>query len=296
MSNRPQRPRSFDRPAALRAAVRTVQSETGVPVAFGAFTENGSAVLSEFRGTRTRKLHRLAVRTGEGIGGRVIAETRPVAVNDYRTADTITHEYDHWVLGEGLASVAAAPIMVRDQPVALIYIATRTKAGFGDRGKAAILSGARRLSIELTVQDEVVRRLRDAECVATASPGNLRDVMDLEELRELHAELRAVAQLIDDDGLADRVSAVSRRLADVGSTDGPRSATTPAPCDRATLSTREVDVVSQVALGCTNAETAVRLSIKPETVKAYLRSAMRKLEAHSRHEAVVRSRSLGIIP
>ena len=56
------------------------------------------------------------------------------------------------------------------------------------------------------------------------------------------------------------------------------------------------DVVSQVALGCTNAETATRLSIKPETVKAYLRSAMRKLEAHSRHEAVVRSRSLGIIP
>jgi DNA-binding CsgD family transcriptional regulator len=292
MSNRPRAPRAFDRPAALRAAVRTVQTETGVPVAFGAFTENGStAVLTEFRGTRTRKLHRLEVQSGEGIGGRVLAEGRPVAVNDYRTADTITHEYDQWVLGEGLSSVAAAPIMVRDRPAAILYIATRTREGFGDRGKAAILSGCRRLSIELTVQDEVLRRLRDAEAVATASPGTVRDVVDLEELRELHAELRAVAQLIDDDGLACRVTAVSRRLADVGAGEG-----TPAICGRVTLSTRETDVISQVALGCTNAETATRLSIKPETVKAYLRSAMRKLEAHSRHEAVVRSRSLGIIP
>lgn len=273
-----------------------MQTETGVPVAFGAFTEGDSAVLSEFRGTRTRKLHRLAVRAGEGIGGRVIAEARPVAVNDYRTADTITHEYDEWVLGEGLASVAAAPIMVRDRAAAILYIATRTRDGFGDRGKSAILSGCRRLSIELTVQDEVVRRLRDAESVATASPGSVRDVMDLEELRELHAELRAVAQLIDDDGLACRVTAVSRRLADVGGTGASRAAGTSGPGPGVVLSTREVDVVSQVALGCTNAETATRLSIKPETVKAYLRSAMRKLEAHSRHEAVVRSRSLGIIP
>lgn len=291
MSNRPKTPCAFDRPAALRAAVRTVQDETGVPVAFGAFSDDGSsAVLSEFRGTRTRKLHRLEVRAGEGIGGRVLAEARPIAVNDYRTADTITHAYDQWVLGEGLTSVAAAPIMVRDRPAALLYIATRTGDGFGDRGKAAILSSSRRLSIELTVQDEVTRRLRDAEVVATASPGSPRDVADLEELRQLHAELRAVAQLIENDGLADRVTAVSRRLASVG---GPEDEVSPA---RVLLSTREVDVVSQVALGCTNAETAIRLSIKPETVKAYLRSAMRKLEAHSRHEAVVRCRSLGIIP
>lgn len=291
MSSRTKPPVAFDRPAALRAAVRSVQQETGAPVAFGAFVEDGSAaVLTEFRGTRTRKLHQLEVRPGAGIGGRVLAESRPVAVNDYRTSDTITHDYDRWVLGEGLASVAAAPIMVRDRSVALLYIATRTRAEFSDRAKSAILAGSRRLSIELTVQDEVLRRLRDAETVATASPGNLRDVADLEELRELHAELRAVAQLIEDAGLSDRVSAVSRRLADVG------GSTETALGQQVVLSTREIDVVSQVALGCTNLEAANRLSIKPETVKAYLRSAMRKLEAHTRHEAVVRSRSLGIIP
>lgn len=291
MSNPSMTPGGFDRRGALRAVLRAIQADTGLPVTFGAFIEDTeSAVLSEFRGTRTRNLHSLEIRRGFGLGGRVIAESRPVAVNDYRTADTITHDYDRWVLSEGLAAVAAAPVMVRDRAVALIYVATRDGNRFGDRGKTAILSGSRRLSIELTVQDELARRIKDAEAIATATPEHVRDVVDVEELRELHAELRAVAQLISDAGLAERVSAVSRRLVDVGARP---------PADQPSavvLSTREIDVVAQVALGCTNLETATRLSIKPETVKAYLRSAMRKLGVHTRYEAVVRSRSLGLLP
>ena len=284
-------PSESDRRGALRAAVRTVQDSTRAPVVFGALVNEGSsAVLCEFRGTRTRNLHRLEVETGSGLGGRVLAESRPGAVDDYRRSGTITHCYDRWVLGEGLTSVAAAPIMVRGRPVALLYIASRVRTEFGDRAKGALLSGGRRLGIELTVQDEVGRRIRDAEAVATASPEHIRDIADLEELRELHAELRAVAQLIGDSALARRVSAVSRRLADVGCGQTAR------PVTRAVLSAREVDVVSQVALGCTNLETATRLSIKPETAKAYLRSAMRKLGVHTRYEAVVRSRSLGLLP
>lgn len=284
-------PGGFDRRGALRAAIRAIQGDTGVPVVFGAFvSDDSAAVLSEFRGTRTRHLQSLEVVAGSGLGGRVLAEARPAAVDEYRTARSITHDYDRWVLGEGLTSVAAAPIMVRDRPVALLYIASRVRTGFGDRAKAAILSGSRRLGAELTIQDEVTRRIAEAEAAATASPQHVRDVADLEELRELHAELRAVAQLIGDSGLSERVSAVSRRLAEVGC--GPAAK----PVDRAVLSPREVDVVSQVALGCTNQETATRLSIRPETAKAYLRSAMRKLGSHTRHEAVVRARSLGLLP
>ncbi|WP_300007258.1 LuxR C-terminal-related transcriptional regulator [Pseudonocardia sp.] len=281
----------FDARGALRAALRSVQAESGLPVAFGAFVENGStAVLSEFRGTRTNNLHRLEVRTGSGLGGRVIAENRPAAVNDYRTADTITHEYDPWVLSEGLSSIAAAPVMVRDRLTGLIYVATRDRNALGDRSKSAILSAGRRLSMELTVQDEVRRRMRDAEAVATAAPEHVRDIASLEEIRALHAELRAVAQLIPDEGLSQRVSEVSQRLAHVGGGTATASRTV------VQLSPREVDVVAQIALGCTNQEAATRLSIKPETAKAYLRGAMRKLGAHSRFEAVVRARALRVIP
>ncbi|NUQ96456.1 MAG: hypothetical protein HOY79_07785 [Streptomyces sp.] len=42
------------------------------------------------------------------------------------------------------------------------------------------------------------------------------------------------------------------------------------------LTPRELDVLAQVALGCNNAETGLGPSLLPETVKSYLRSAMRK--------------------
>ena len=282
----------FDARGALRATLRAIQVDSGLPVAFGAFVENGStAVLSEFRGTQTKNLHSLEVRAGSGLGGRVIAESRPAAVNDYRTADTITHEYDPWVLSEGLASIAAAPVMVRDRPAALIYVATRDCNALGDRSKSAILNAGRRLSMELTVQDEVRRRIRDAEAVATAAPEHVRDIAGLEEIRSLHAELRAVAQLVSDAGLSDRISAISQRLACVGGGTGAAASGT-----AVRLSPRETDVLAQIALGCTNLEAATRLSIKPETAKAYLRSAMRKLGTHTRFEAVVRARALRLIP
>jgi DNA-binding CsgD family transcriptional regulator len=51
-----------------------------------------------------------------------------------------------------------------------------------------------------------------------------------------------------------------------------------------------------VASGATNAAAADRLRLRPETVKSYLRSAMRKLGAHTRLEAVVAARRAGLLP
>jgi DNA-binding CsgD family transcriptional regulator len=61
-------------------------------------------------------------------------------------------------------------------------------------------------------------------------------------------------------------------------------------------SARVLDVLAQVALGCTNAEAANRLWLKPETVKSYLRSATAKLGAHIRHEAVAKARRARLLP
>ncbi|WP_039738412.1 helix-turn-helix domain-containing protein, partial [Saccharomonospora halophila] len=62
------------------------------------------------------------------------------------------------------------------------------------------------------------------------------------------------------------------------------------------LAPRERDVLAEVARGLTNAEIAERLALRPETVKAYLRSAMRKLDVHSRHHAVAAARRAGLLP
>ncbi|PRC62179.1 helix-turn-helix transcriptional regulator, partial [Mycobacterium sp. ITM-2017-0098] len=62
------------------------------------------------------------------------------------------------------------------------------------------------------------------------------------------------------------------------------------------LTPRELDVLVQVALGCTNVEAGQRLSLKPETVKSYLRSAATKLGTRTRYESVSRARLLRLIP
>jgi DNA-binding CsgD family transcriptional regulator len=62
------------------------------------------------------------------------------------------------------------------------------------------------------------------------------------------------------------------------------------------LSARELDVLAQVALGCSNREAGARLSLRPETVKRYLRGAMTELDAHTRLEAAVHARRLGLLP
>ncbi len=62
------------------------------------------------------------------------------------------------------------------------------------------------------------------------------------------------------------------------------------------LSPRELDVLAMVAVGCGNAEAARRLGLLPETVKSYLRNAMRKLGTHGRVETIVTARRLGFLP
>ncbi|GAA3763530.1 hypothetical protein GCM10023082_66010 [Streptomyces tremellae] len=62
------------------------------------------------------------------------------------------------------------------------------------------------------------------------------------------------------------------------------------------LAPREMDVLACVAAGATNTSAAAALGVRPETVKGYLRSAMRKLGAHTRLEAVVAARRAGLLP
>lgn len=62
------------------------------------------------------------------------------------------------------------------------------------------------------------------------------------------------------------------------------------------LTARQVDVVALVALGLTNEAIASRLGLSTLTVKSYLRSAMARLDAQTRYQAVIEARRLGILP
>ncbi|WP_084963575.1 helix-turn-helix transcriptional regulator [Thermoactinospora rubra] len=260
---------------ALQQALGRLRRATGVPVVFGgAVSARRQIRLTEMRGTRTTALRNLAISAGRGLGGKVVALARPAAVGDYASACDISHEYDRPVRAEALRSVLAVPVVVDRVVRAVLYAALRQPLAFGDRTLGVAARVGADLATELAVRDEVERRL------ARAGQHERR-----EDIREAHAELRAIAQEVADPALRERLLAVCERLG------GPPRAQ---PAVR--LSPRELDVLAWIALGCTNAETAQRLGLLPETVKSYLRSAMRKLGTHNRHETVVAARRTGLLP
>lgn len=276
------RPRDSD---ALRAEIRRLAGATGVPVFFGGEVQTDTLLLSEFCGIRTNGLRGLSVRRASGLGGQVLDSRRPAAVTDYRSALSITHHYDGPVLGEGIRSVLAVPVVVEDRSRAVLYAAMRGPDPIGGRTAEALLQAGRRLASEIMIRDEVDRRLRllDAAAPSPATGGVLAA-----EIRAAQAELHTLANGSADTQLSTALREIGDKLA--------RALSGPAAPEAPRLARREVDVLVQVALGCSNQETAQRLSLGPETVKSYLRSARHKLDARSRHEAVIAARRFGLIP
>lgn len=279
---------------AFRGALRVVRRHTGAPLAFGgqlradeAASGVGDVRLTEFDGLRTQGLRGLVLQPGAGLGGQVIASRQPSGVLDYAHDESITHDYDAPVLAEGIRSIAAAPVTVAGRIRGILYAGGRGSFALGGRATDALVGVARQLGGELAVRDEVDRRLALVAADTENRRGGLGGEV-LEEIRDLQGELRRIAQGLDDAGVRERLRVASDRLADLGRVR-PAPGTTPA------LTPRELDVLGEVALGCSNAEAAQRLSVSAETVKAYLRSAMTKLEAHNRTEAVVAARRAGLL-
>ncbi|MGW7072405.1 response regulator transcription factor [Streptomyces sp. NPDC054855] len=268
----------------MRSALLRLRRGTGLPVAFGGLVEGQRQVrIGELTGTGTRALCGLAVSSGNGLGGKAVALSRPCAVTDYHDSRHISHEYDSAVAAEGLRSVLAVPVVVRRRVRGVLYGALRSAQPLGDRTLSAAVAAARDVEQALVVRDEVhalIAAAREPEAGTGAA---------WEQVREAHAALRELAPRIADSALRADILAVCGRLAS--------AAAVPPGRERAVcLAPREVDVLACVAGGATNAATAERLRLRPETVKGYLRSAMRKLGAHTRLEAVVAARRAGLLP
>ncbi|MFE1951666.1 MULTISPECIES: helix-turn-helix transcriptional regulator [Streptomyces] len=267
----------------LRAALVRLRRGTGLPVAFGGIVATpGQVRIAELSGAATNALRGLAIVAGNGLGGKALTLARACAVTDYRDSRHISHEYDGAVEAEGLRSVLAVPVVVHRRVRGVLYGALRSAQPLGDRALGAAVAAARDVEQALVVRDEARTLLAAAAAPVAEGSGAW------EEVREAHGALRALAPRIVDPALRAELLAVCGRLASAAS-----------PVDReapVVLAPREVDVLACVAAGATNAVAAERLGLRPETVKGYLRSAMRKLGAHTRGEAVVAARRAGLLP
>ncbi|MET9825588.1 helix-turn-helix transcriptional regulator [Streptomyces sp. NPDC006349] len=274
--------------AEIRSALVRLRRTTGLPVAFGGLLESGrrQVRISELSGTATAALSALAVTSGNGLGGRAVALCRPCAVTDYSVSRQISHEYDLPVAVEGLRSVLAVPVVVRRRVRGVLYGALRTAQPLGDRTLSAAVAAARDTEQALLLRDEADELLAAAAPRAAHAPAHdPAGGAAWEQVREAHAALRALAPRITDPTLREELlRACGLLAAGTGPLPGPR------------LAPREVDVLACVAAGATNGTAAERLGVGPETVKSYLRSAMRKLGARTRTEAVATARRTGWLP
>ncbi|GAA3039205.1 helix-turn-helix transcriptional regulator [Streptomyces olivoverticillatus] len=270
----------------IRAALQRLRTEAGLPVAFGGLSTDARQFrISDMTGTTSTVLRGLAIRTGTGLGGKAAVLGRPLSVTDYRSSHAITHEYDAAVAAEGLRSVLAVPVVVRGRVRGVLYGALRRPLALGDRSLTAAVGVARELEQNLAVQDEV-GQLLSARLGRRLGRGP-RGPRRTPDARPARHGSRAAG------GAAGGVRPAG---AGVGHAVGRRCGGARAGAATVALSPREVDVLTCVASGATNAGTAERLGLRPETVKSYLRSGMRKLGARTRLEAVVAARRAGVLP
>ncbi|MGH3519400.1 MAG: LuxR C-terminal-related transcriptional regulator [Haloechinothrix sp.] len=268
----------------LEELVKRVRLQAGLDATFGGEVGQDGFVIDCTAGDRMQSLVNLNIQVGAGLGGKALVLARPVSVADYPHAGGITHHYDQAVSAAGLRSVFAIPVMPSGAPRAIIYGALRNPVPISDMRLSIVHRSIKQFEFDLRVQDEVERSL--AELDAEASMARMR-----EELRDIYAETRAIADKITDPLLRTRIESLCERARSNSVAGEPRIVLPSSP-----LTKRELDVAVQVSAGHTNGEVAERLGLLPSTVKSYLKSAMRKLGVRNRMEFVTECRRTGLIP
>jgi DNA-binding NarL/FixJ family response regulator len=264
----------------LRQAGRNLRSRGKIPVVFGGLRDERGIRVTTTSGAATPRLTTIRVRPDVGLGGRSWSSGQPQVVTDYAQASDITHDFDPQILGEGITSLAVAPIIVRDRVAGLLYAGYRSEERRPD-ALDLLWEQAQTVARELLVRDLVDERMRAMRVQSTfAAAGTAPAQVGRSEL---FARLRQIAARTSDRQTAAELLELLE----------PASADDGADCP---LTTRQVDVLALVALGMTNDSIGASLGLSPLTVKSYLRSAMTRLGAQTRYEAVVEARRRGLLP
>lgn len=259
-----------------RAVVRA-RHRTGLPVVFGGLVTPAGVALTGSAGLRTGPPVGLVVAPDAGLGGRAVQVRRPVAVHEYTTAPTITHEYDRQIEAEGLVALVAVPVLVGPRIRAVLYGSVRRPGAIGDRPTVELINVARDLGQTLDTEERLSSR-RAAESHAAHA-----------HIRSIIGELGRVAQDIPDASLRAEIVARCERIGQMPLAGGQIVAGNPG------WTPRQLHILTLAASGCGNADIAELLGMSVDAVKSHLRTAMRKLGVHSRHAAVSAARSSGVL-
>lgn len=273
---------TVDRVVGMR--LRQFQHLTGLPVVFGGATTGHRTgrrlCIGHVRGALGTGLVDLTVQEGRGLGGSAIAASSLRRVDDYASTRAITHDFDGIVVEqERISSIFALPVTVDRVVHAVVYGAVRGPHRIGD----VVLERAARFGKSL--QDELQLLLAAPVIDLGRQPALRHTRAAIAELSELASRAPAGAR---QSSIHQLVAALQQLVTDERE---PVADAPPAP----RLAPREVDVLRLVSLGMSNSEVAAPLGLTTETVRSYLRNAMRKLGARNRTEAVHIARGAGAI-
>jgi DNA-binding NarL/FixJ family response regulator len=199
---------------------------------------------------------------------------------------------DHQIVAEGLAA------LLDDQPDMKVVGSTGTVTG--------AISFAEELSPDVVILD-----LRLSDGTAADAAFGIRQVRkdarlifltrdDSEAAHFMALEAAASAFIHKSRAAAEVIEAV-RKVAAGETLIAPTTVATTlrhrreSENQREALTPRETDVLRLIAAGVTSREIASRLSISYATVRAHTRNVCRKLSVHTKLQAVIKARELGLI-
>lgn len=275
--------------ADLDAALDQLRVEGKFSLTFAGVVERQNQLrLYKPSGTSMGAVYGATIAMGHGLGGQVATCRRPRYLRDYVRSSGISHRYDYIIEREGLHSIAAAPVIVGNEVRTVMYAAMRRTVPLGDRTFDRVVAAARAYEHEIVVREQVEQQLDHAKSAIASrdevlqnGPLAFADVCD---------KLRDLAMRISDPMVRDEVLTMTTEA--IALFTEPR-ANQKMPV---ALTSREREILFEVAQGFSNLEIALRLHLSVETIKSYLKSASAKLGATSRYDAVAIARRLMLLP
>ncbi|WP_420624935.1 histidine kinase [Candidatus Poriferisodalis sp.] len=180
----------------------------GLPLVSVAVREGpSSCAMRGVCGAQTDQFGRLRPSTGEGLGGRVMVERRPIDVQNYVDDPGITKHFVDVVSAESIGGIVAVPIEHDDELVGLLYGGLRSIGSIGDRAKIVLESAAESVAPMMAASiraSDAIRQHVNAERWRIA--GELHD-----DVGQLLFSIGVAAQRLRDGG-DENLSALAERI------------------------------------------------------------------------------------
>lgn len=294
----------LERSAVLEQVGRVAAESIGAELGFVGLVKGDDLLeISGVYGGRAGSLDALEVGRGRGLGGKVLALGEPASVVDYTAADSITHEYDKEIDQEGLQAMLCLPLVSNEGLLGVAYVSDRTPKVYSDAMIDRVVTSVESAKIAIAMAD---RSRQLTEAALEVDRQHTVEVLDA-SVRDHLAEILSTARSIASDpaSSAELVAQASSIIATAGNAsslfDDSASELLRSPVVEHQpvtsfgLSPRELQVVRAAARGRSNPEIAEELFLARGTVKAYMETALRKLGARNRVEAVMIAAQAGLL-